>query len=67
MYKTLDEAIKAKGEAFVLSAVNARLKQYQYNKDRQKEARMVYAAFKAGEVSYGGTRVDMGTGEAVEE
>lgn len=59
MYTSLEQAVKAIGTERALAYINSKLDQLEKNKAKSRENRAIVAAFKAGTISYGGTKVDM--------
>ena len=63
MYTSLNQAVAAIGETRALAYINSKLEQLEKNKARSKEQREIVRAFKAGEITFGGTRVDVTTAD----
>lgn len=66
MYTSLKQAVEAIGEERALAYVNSKLDQLEKNKAKSRENRAIVAAFKAGKITFGGTRVDLTASEEVE-
>lgn len=59
MYTSIEQAVSAIGKDRCLAYINSKLEQLEKNKARSKEQREIVRAFKNGEISFGGRRVDM--------
>lgn len=57
MYTSLDQAVKAIGQDRALAYINSKLDQLEKNKAKSRENRAILAAYKKGELNFGGTRV----------
>lgn len=67
MFTNFNQMIAELGEAKVMDVVNKYRANMEYRKDygkaRRVEAAAIVKAYKSGELSYGGTRVEMKKGE----
>lgn len=70
MYNQFEQMIAALGQDRVMDIVNKYQANMDYRKDygkkRRVETQAIVQAFKSGQLSFGGTRVDMGGGQEEE-